>query len=151
MAARLSVVKNIETMNTVMIRVYRSLLQYAGECWPWAAAKDASSEAAVREMAAEEQRLAARIFAWLDQREAPVDLGTYPDNSSLHYVSLPFLLRRVASDHTELAAFLKQAQATIANDSLATGLVGEILGSVERHLARLTELAAVTARSEAAA
>lgn len=142
---------NVETLNTVLIRVYRSLLQYAGECWPWADARNAEAEAAVREMAGEERRLAARIFAWLDAAESPVDLGTYPDNSSLHYVSLPFMLRRIVSDHTELADLLRQSQGEIVDDSTATQLVAEVRGAVERHLARIKDLAAATSHSEAAA
>ncbi len=142
---------NVETLNTVLIRVYRSLLQYAGECWPWASANAQSTEAAVRDMAAEEQRLAERVFHWLDGRLPVVDLGTYPDNSSLHFVSLSFLLRRIVSDHAELAACLKQARSAVVNDAPAAQLVAEAHAIVERHLTRLNELAAKSAHAEVAA
>lgn len=140
-----------ETLNSVLIRVYRSLLQYAGECWPWTAAKEARVQQAVRAMAEEERTLAGRIFASLDARGWSLDLGNYPDNSALHYVSLDFMLQRLVTDHTELTAMLDAAASRLEFDSETRRLLSEAATTVRRNLATLRNLAGLDSRQDAAA
>jgi hypothetical protein len=129
-------------LNTALIEVYRSLLQYAGESWPWAAAGSDETETAVRQMAAEERGIVSRIFHHLDSSGLPVDLGTYPDNSALHYASLPFFLQRMVSEHADLDQSLRYYRQAVSQDQEASRLLDEAIGMVERHLARIRQLAA---------
>ncbi len=129
-------------LNTALIEVYRSLLQYAGESWPWASVGSEETETAVRKMAQEERDVVARIFQHLDSRGVSVDLGTYPDNSALHYVSLPFFLQRMVVEHTDLDNALRYYRGQVAQDPSAARLLDEATGVVQRHLATLRQLAA---------
>lgn len=129
-------------LNTALIEVYRSLLQYAGESWPWASVGSEETETAVRKMAQEERDVVARIFQHLDSRGVSVDLGTYPDNSALHYVSLPFFLQRMVVEHTDLDNALRYYRGQVAHDPTAARLLDETVGVVQRHLATLRQLAA---------
>lgn len=129
-------------LNTALIEVYRSLLQYAGESWPWASVGSEETETAVRKMAQEERDVVARIFQHLDSRGVSVDLGTYPDNSALHYVSLPFFLQRMVVEHTDLDNALRYYRGQVAHDPAAARLLDETVGVVQRHLATIRQLAA---------
>lgn len=129
-------------LNTALIELYRSLLQYAGESWPWAAVGSDETETAVRQMAAEERGIVAGIFHHLDAQGLPVDLGTYPDNSALHYASLPFFLQRMVTEHADLDQSLRYYRQHVSRDPEATRLLDEAIGMVERHLTRIRQLAA---------
>jgi len=140
-----------ETLNSILIQVYRSLLQYAGECWPWAAAGDTAVDQAVRTIAEEELTLAGRIFAHLDARGWPIDLGGYPDNSSLHYVSLTFLLQRLVADHQRLVTELNTAASGLSADLDAARLVADVAAVARRNLEHLRKLTGAKERREVAA
>lgn len=129
-------------LNTALIEVYRSLLQYAGESWPWASAGSEETETTVRKMAEEERDVVGRIFQHLDSQGVPVDLGAYPDNSALHYASLPFFLQRMVSEHADLDRSLRYYRGQVAQDPAASRLLDEAVGVVERHLATIRQLAA---------
>ena len=129
-------------LNTALLEVYRSLLQYAGESWPWASAGSEETETAVRKMAQEEREVVSRIFQHLDAQGVPVDLGVYPDNSALHYVSLPFFLQRMVSEHADLDKSLRYYRGQVGQDPNASRLLDEAVGVVERHLATIRQLAA---------
>lgn len=128
-------------LNTALIEVYRSLLQYAGESWPWASAGSEETETAVRKMAEEERDVVARFFQHLDSRGVAVDLGAYPDNSALHYASLPFFLQRMVTEHADLEKSLRYYREQVAQDPAASRLLDEAVGVVQRHLATIRQLA----------
>lgn len=129
-----------ETLNTALIGLHRSLLQYAGECWPWAAAGDAATEKRVRELAARERNLVGQLFTLLNDRGEAVDLGTYPDNSALHYVSLPFLLERMQGETERFADQLKALAPTVAGDEEGWALFGQVQTTVAENLAAIKDL-----------
>ncbi|MFM8222628.1 MAG: hypothetical protein ACKOJF_27290 [Planctomycetaceae bacterium] len=131
-----------ETLNTALIGLHRSLLQYAGECWPWAAAGDAASEARVRGLAARERELVGQLFTLLNDRGVAVDFGTYPDHSALHYVSLPFLLERMESESDRFAEQLKALAPTVAGDEEGWALFGQVQSTVAANLEAIRELRA---------
>lgn len=131
-----------ELLNDLMARAYRSLLQYAGECWPWASSDEAAEEQAVREMAAEQKSYVAGIVELLQSRDWSIFLGNYPDFTALHYVSLDFLLGRLISDEEELLAEIEAGRHALSGDPEAAGLVAELSSATMRHLAKLREMAA---------
>ncbi len=128
-------------LNRVASRVYRSLMQYAMECWPWSDAAETPGielpeEKAVKQMAARQRDFVARIAAVLTERGEIVDLGNYPDFSEMHYVSLDYLLGKLVDDEQRLISDLQAAQKALQGDS-AVGLVNELVAAEKDHFERL--------------
>ncbi|HEY3963049.1 MAG TPA: hypothetical protein VGM05_00715 [Planctomycetaceae bacterium] len=136
-----------EILNHLVARAYRSLLQYAVECWPWTTLTEsigsaAPEQQAVEQIAARQQAFVGRLVELLIDRGETVDFGNFPDNSELHYVSLDFLLGKLIADEQNLVAELEAAQGALHNDPSAAGLVSELLAAEQANIARLRELAA---------
>src|SRR5262245_44022345 len=91
-----------ERLNALLIRVHRSLLQYAVECWPWTDVDAAAEQATIEGLAREQESYVARMTELLVEREWSVDFGSFPDWSELHYVALDYLLGKLIVDE-ELA------------------------------------------------
>ena len=129
-------------LNELLITAYRSLLQYTMECWPWSDVDDASVRQAVAEMAAEQRGVVAQMAEWLDRRQQPVDFGTFPDWSALHFVSLDFLLAKLIADESSLIAAIERAEPLLKSDPTASAIAVELLHLERKHHSRLRELAA---------
>jgi hypothetical protein len=127
-------------LNDLLIQVYRSLLQYAVECWPWADADEAPARNVVEELAHEQQAQASTIADLLDHRGWPVDFGTYPDWSELHYVSLDYLLMKIVADEEQLLSAIERARPSFDGDNEARTLATQLLEAERRRLARLREI-----------
>jgi hypothetical protein len=143
---------NIDLLNRLMARVYRCLLQYTMECWPWttsAESPDGKSpeQKAVEQMAARQQEFVGRLVDLLSRRGQVADFGNYPDNSELHYVSLDYLVGKLIADEERLVAELESAREAFRNDPPAATLIVELLAAERENLARLRDLAtkAITA------
>src|SRR5579872_881007 len=123
---------NTDVLNGLVARVYRCLLQYAAECWPWTTSTEltdvkSTEQMAVEEMVARQQAFVGRLVDAVMARGGAVDFGTYPDNSELHYVSLDYLLGKLIADEEKLVAAVESARSSIQNDPQAAGLVLELL------------------------
>lgn len=137
---------NTDLLNQLLARVYRSLLQYSGECWAWTSATETPGvetveQKAVEQMAGRQRALVARLVALIADRGGNVDLGNYPDNSGMHYVSLEYLLGKLIADEQEVVAELDAASGRLKNDLAAASLVSELQSAERDNLARLRELA----------
>jgi hypothetical protein len=104
-----------DLLNRLLVRIYRGVLQYAVECWPWSAAAESNGveppeQRAIEKMAARQQQSIARLVELLSKRRATVDFGVYPDNSELHYVSLDYLIGKLVADEERLVTELEAAQ-----------------------------------------
>jgi hypothetical protein len=133
-------------LNRLVVSVYRCLLQYAQECWPWTTATETPGveppeQKAVEQMAARQRDFVARLVDVLTERGAVVDLGSFPDFSEMHYVSLDYLLGKLIADEQRLISELEAAQRALQGD-VALGLVGELLAAERDHLVRLRDMAA---------
>jgi hypothetical protein len=138
-----------DILNHLVGRVYRSLLQYSVECSPWSALSESVGSAApeeqiVEQIAARQQSFVGRLVELLTNRGETVDLGNFPDNSALHYVSLDFLLGKLIADEQQIVAELEAAQGGLHHDPEAATLVSELLAAEHSNIARLRELAAKT-------
>jgi len=134
-------------LNDLLILVYRSLLQYTMECWPWSDSGELSEEQAITTLAEEQQALVSRLAELLDRRGIVFDMGTYPDWSELHYVSLDSLLARLIDDEQAMVAAIERLQPALTGDSEGSALAGEILAAERRHLSKLREISAARAKS----
>lgn len=129
-------------LNDVLILVYRSLLQYSNDCWPWVNEADEPEHRAIEDLANEQQAIAVRMAEFLDRRGWPVDFGVFPNWSDLHYVSVEYLLGKLIVDETEMIDSLEQSAPAFQADLEAKSLVTELLAGERRRLARLREIAA---------
>ena len=144
-----------DILNRVVARVYRCLLQYAMECWPWTTATETPGveppeQKAVEQMAARQRDFLGRLADLLTRRGAVVDLGNFPDFSEMHYVSLDYLLRKLIADEQKLISELEAAQKALQGDAAALGLVSELLAAEKNHLLGLRDMTAKAGASVAA-
>jgi hypothetical protein len=139
-----------DVLNRLLARLYRSLLQYTVECWPWTTSTESADgkspeEKTVEQMAARQLAFVGRLVNLLQERGEVADFGNYPDNSELHYVSLDYLLGKLIADEQKLVNELEAAREAIHNDPPAAGLVIELLAAEKENVNRLRELAAKAA------
>ena len=144
-----------DVLNRIVARVYRCLLQYTMECWPWTTAtetpgREPPEQKTVEQMAARQRDFIARLVDVLTQRGASVDFGNYPDFSEMHYVSLDYLLGKLMADEQKLVSELEAAIPALKGDARAAGLVSELLSAEKEHLVRLREMAARASAAVAA-
>lgn len=137
--------KSSDVLNRVLARVYRSLLQYAVDCWPWSRATDTAAidtpeQKSIEQMTLRQQEFVARLVDSIMRRGDVVDFGSFPDNSELHYVSLDYLLGKLIADEQDLVVLLKSALSALHHDPEAVALVSELLATETQNVTRLQEL-----------
>jgi hypothetical protein len=135
-----------EILNRLVPRLYRSLLQYTVECWPWTPSAEipdgkSPEQEAIEEMTARRQEFVSRLVDLLMQRGMAVDFDNYPDYSELHYVALDYLLGKLIADEEALLAELETARGTIRDDPPAATLLVELIVAEKENIRRLGELA----------
>jgi hypothetical protein len=137
--------KSSDVLNRLLARLYRSLLQYAVDCWPWTTAADtavieSTEQRSIEQIAVRQRAFVARLVDLISRRGDVVDFGSYPDNSELHYVSLDYLLGKLIADEQGLVAELQAALVDLPSDADAAALIAEILTAEKENLSRLGEL-----------
>lgn len=134
-------------LNDLLILVYRSLLQYTMECWPWSDVGEAGEQQAIDALADEQKALVEKLAELLDERGVVVDPGTYPDWSELHYVSLDSLLARLIQDEEAMLAAIERLRPALQIDAEGTALADEIVAAERRHLSKICEIAGARAKT----
>lgn len=135
-----------QRLNDLLIDLSRSLLQYAGEAWPWTAeGGPTATRDAVMDLVRRQQDSARQIVDLLIERHHPIDFGIYPDEySSLHYVSLDYLLGQLIVNEQ---AILEECDA-VARDTKDDPDAGRVVLAVREHEQRaLSELRGLKGRS----
>jgi hypothetical protein len=130
-------------LQDVIRREGRSFLQYAGESFPWSAAKDKNLVERVRRLVAEERDGAARLSRFLAKNHlTPPYLGAYPAYfTSYNYLSVDKLLPLLVVHQKRSICDLEKDLAAL-QDGEARKQVQEALALKKRHLKALEELAA---------
>jgi hypothetical protein len=131
-----------ERLNDLLIELGRSLLQYACEAWPWSSAADGVAlRTAVRKLGARQREAVAALADQLDGEGHNVDFGVYPDEyTSLHYVSLRYLLDQLIASEEGLVADCQATSRALAAGSPAHALVTEITREEQSILDELRSL-----------
>lgn len=128
-------------LNDLLVEVHRSLLQYTAEASPWSADVDEELQSRVMQLATEQQASVTELVAFLDSRGHDIDAGVYPhEYTSLHFVSLNYLLRRLGESQQALIGELEAAQDALADDETALELVQGILQRERSILSHISEL-----------
>ncbi len=111
-------------INGLLVEIHRSLLQYTAEAAPWSPDADAELLAQVMELAAKQDSSVEAIVNFLQSRKVLIDFGVYPQEyTSLHFVSLEYLLARLKESEQTLLLELKKALSDLAGDEEAICLI----------------------------
>jgi hypothetical protein len=129
-----------DVLNGVLILLRRSLLQYAGEAWPWTGSGSGEPRAEIDRLIAAQSERVGKLSDLLDSRRWTIDFGAFPDFTGLHYLSLTFLLPHLVENERTIVRELELALPACADDSQATALVAEILVEESQALTQLEKL-----------
>lgn len=130
-------------LNDLLIELHRSLLQYLAEAWPWISEESSDLKGAVLNAAEHQREDVGRIVHFLRERNHPVDFGMYPaEYTSLHYVSLEFLLTQIRDHQQSLVQWIEvlQGDRALQVDAPALMLVREIAASERTALDRIQKV-----------
>jgi hypothetical protein len=128
-----------DRLNDLLVNLGRSLLQYAGEAWPWTAATDSADvRTLIGRLGAMQRASVGSLAQLLEGAGHSIDFGVYPaEYSSLHYVSLRYMLDQLIDNERDLSGQCRAAAAELPADSPAGDLLGEITRREEAILAEL--------------
>jgi hypothetical protein len=132
---------NAQLLQAILRRESRSLLQYAGEAFPWTTSRQKETLAGLTKIIEEERTVAAEFAGWLaKKRLSPTYLGPYPSNfTNMNFVTLDFFLRLLVDYQKQAIADLERDLPRIT-DPEALGIVQKILITKRRHLEVLLDL-----------
>ncbi len=131
-----------EQLNSVLIELNRSLLQYAYECWPYAQAGD-SAAAKLTELAAIQQTDVGVLVDVLLERQWPIDFGTYPtEYTALQYNSVPSIAGALHKSQQIAFAKLEEVIAACAEDAFVSEVLSQVRTNENAVLAELKNIAA---------
>ncbi|MFQ5731426.1 MAG: hypothetical protein ACE5KM_05660 [Planctomycetaceae bacterium] len=136
-------------LNTLLIDLGRSLLQYSSEAWPWTAAEAQQRRAQIEELVARQSALVGRIAEFLEDRDWAVEFGAYPDYSDLHFVSIDFLLSHLAMNAEDLVTEAESTRALFTGDADGAPLLQGVVNEQRQIAAALRELCAKAGSSAA--
>jgi len=129
-----------ECLSQLLINVARSLLQYCGESWPWTDPLAQSHYPEVQQMVEAQQEDVAALIELMQNREIPINMGTYPDNSGLHYVSLEYFLHLLENNQAEVVSQVDNAVTICQPDAEASELLKRIQTREADYLKTIQEL-----------
>jgi hypothetical protein len=130
-----------DVLNGVLILLRRSLLQYAGEAWPWSASGSGEPRAEIDRLIAAQGERVRRLAEFLDSRRWTIDFGAYRDFTDVHYLSLTFVLPHLVENEETIVRELGLALPACAGDPEGSALVAEILAEESQALLELKKLA----------
>lgn len=130
-------------LNRLFGKIYRSLLQYVGESWPWSPVEKESEEHAFLQGLLESQMEDVRQLAdYLVAHRVPLSNDPYPIVfTDLQYLSLEHLVREVLADQQVLLGELEAGAKTLDSKSEAAQLVREVTENERKLVERLKEFA----------
>lgn len=137
-------------LNEVLIAMSRSLLQYAGEAWPWVSSTEDDVAEQLLALVRQQHTQIERLGALLAQRVHFFDHGTYPtDYTDLQYLSLSYLLKRLIRDQEAVLAELRSAAKDCEGDPEARDLLQQLEVGVSQTIKSLQNLARADAEKNA--
>jgi hypothetical protein len=122
-------------LNRLLRILCRSLPMYLRDARPWTATEDDPAQAALDNLAADQQRFARRVAeAILDQGGSP-EPGPFPlAFASMNDAALAFLLSRVIERERRDLPAIQRSVADLAEWPVLRGLAEESLGNAQAHL-----------------
>jgi len=138
-------------LNSLLIDMGRSLLQYVGESWPWTGYDEAEEQAAINTLVADQKASVQALAELLADRGHFIDPGSYPtEYTSLHYVALDYLLNQLVAEQRELVDECAGLAGAAHDDPEAGPLLARIADQAAAQLKTLEELDAKRATHQPA-
>jgi len=130
---------SFDLLHRLFGRMYRSLLQYVGESWPWSPAqKETAEHAFLHELLAAQMVDVRDLADFLVAHRVPLFPDQYPVKfTDLQYLSLEHLVREVLADQQELLGDLDAGAKALATFPEAAELVKSIAESERKLVERL--------------
>ena len=129
-------------LNDLLVRLNRSLLQYAGESWPWTDSEAAGEQAVVHSLVERQQTHVRRLADLLWDRYWNSDFGVYPaEYTDLHYVALDYLLTLLAASERDVLGEIERVLPLCAGDEEATRIVEDARNDQREIVEQLQRLA----------
>ena len=131
-----------DRLNDLLVDLRKSLLQYSQEAWPWSGQSGAEDvRQTLNRLAAEQEQSVADLVELLDSRGHAIDFGTYPDEyTSLHYVSVEYLLDQLTIHTTSLIEAYQSVPSEVAEDQEVSALVEQILSREQTAASEIRDL-----------
>ncbi len=134
-----------EHLNSLVVELNRSLLQYAYECWPYAAAGQDEAAAKLRDLAEIQRTDVGVLTDVLLERNWNIDFGTYPtEYTSLQYSSLDSLSGFLKESQEIGVNRIKEVATECKDDAFVSEVVAQVLIN---ETAILDELTAISSAS----
>lgn len=109
-----------QQLNSLFVRLHRSLLQYVGECWPWSdeiSDEDRHAREVLTQALASQRQNADKLAKALEDIDWVISFGGYPTAfTDLQYLSLKYLLKQVVLSQIEIVKLFEKA-ASVYPDS----------------------------------
>lgn len=122
---------NVDTcslVNSLLVEVHRSLLQYAAEASPWASAADTETQSLLLSLASEQEKSVGAMVDFLQSRKFRIDFGLYPQEyTSLHFVGIGYILERLKESERSLVSQLQIAVGQLEDNPSAHQLLETVL------------------------
>jgi hypothetical protein len=131
-----------DVLNGVLILLRRSLLQYAGEAWPWSGSGSEEPRGEIDRLISAQAERVRKLADLLDGRRWTIDFGAYRDFTDVHYLSLSFVLPHLVENEQTIVREIELALPACAGDSEGTALLAEILVGESQAVSELQRLAA---------
>ena len=142
---------SIDSINSIIVEVGRSFLQYCGECWPWTSNETTGARERIIDLAGRQRDHVAALIELRRDRGHESSLGTYPtDYTDLHYVALDYLLDQLKENQSSIVKNVMNVGADIKGDNELADLVYRVGKGEERILDALIDLQKKLADSSAA-
>jgi len=128
-------------LNEILVILHRSLPVYLSDAAPWVAHGDEESHRVLARIVEEKEGQVHRLTELLDSRRYTIDRGEFPmDYTSLHDVSLDFLIKQLTRDQRQEVLKIEACERRLAGDREGRSLAAEILDAAQRHLRWLETL-----------
>jgi hypothetical protein len=124
-----------QALNEILVILHRSLPAYLSHAAPWVAFGNDEMHRVLARIVAEKEDHVHHLTELLDARRHTIDRGEFPmDFTSLHDVSLDFLVKQLIRDERQEVARIEACERRLAGDREGRVLVAEVLATAQRHL-----------------
>jgi hypothetical protein len=140
MPTRANIAANL-ALNEILVTLHRSLPVYLSHAAPWVAYGHEEAHRVLAKIVAEKEDHVHRLTEMLDARRHTIDRGEFPmDYTSLHDVSLDFLIRQLIGGQRQEVQRIEACERRLAGDREGRALAAEVRDTAQRHLRWLETL-----------
>ncbi len=135
--------QNLALVQEIVRRESLSMLNYVGDAFPWTTSRGVPALARLQELVQAHRAAVGELGTFLTRKRMPVGyIGSYPTNyTTINFLSLDYLLPRLAADEARGVAVLEQNLAAIS-DPETQAQVKKLLAVKRQHQQVLELLAA---------